>query len=158
MADRQKQEHTKHTKHTEHTEHMIYLEIPSELRFIHILDAIVPKIVREMGFDDESAEQINLSVIEAGTNAIKHGNGNDPKKTVNFRFCISDSKITIFVKDHGKGFNPDVIGNPLDPGNLLKPSGRGIFLMKVFMDETEFKVLPGRGTEVKIVKYKPNRQ
>lgn len=137
-----------------HIEHIIHLEIPSDLKFIHILDAVVVRIIKEMGFDDESAEQINLSVIEAGTNAIRHGNGNDPQKTVKFRFCISDSKVAIFVKDQGKGFNPDEVGDPLDPDNLLKSSGRGIFLMKVFMDETEFMIHPDEGVEVKIVKYK----
>lgn len=132
----------------------IVLDIPSEFRHIYLLDLVLSYIAKEMDFDEEIKEQINLAVIEAGTNAIKHGNKNDPAKSVHFRFDLSDNKLTVLVKDCGSGFEPDEIDDPLSPENFMKPCGRGIFLMKALMDEVEFKVSESCGTEVKMVKYK----
>ncbi|HGE69732.1 TPA: ATP-binding protein [Candidatus Poribacteria bacterium] len=132
----------------------IILDIPSEFKHIYLLDLVVSYVSKEMGFNEETKEQVNLAVIEAGTNAIKHGNKNDPSKNVHFRFDISDDKLTIFVKDHGCGFDPSSIEDPLSPENFMKPCGRGIFLMKALMDEVDFIESDDCGTEVKMVKYK----
>jgi len=132
---------------------IIRLEIPSEMKLIYVLDAVISEILREMEFDDEAVEQANLAVIEAGTNAILHGNGNDPNKLVHFQFCVGEDKLTVIVKDEGRGFNPDKIPNPLDPENLFNTTGRGIFLMRTLMDEINYSK---NGTEVQMVKYKFN--
>ena len=132
----------------------IALNIPSEDKYIYLLDLVISYVAKEMEFDEETREQVNLAIIEAGTNAIKHGNGSDPKKTTLFRFCIEDDKLVVFVKDCGQGFDPEDVGNPLSPENFMKPSGRGIFLMKALMDEVEYSVKSGNGTEVRLVKYK----
>lgn len=132
----------------------ITLDIPSEVRHIYLLDNVLSYVAREMNFDDETREQVNLAVIEAGTNAIKHGNKNDPNKMVHFRFNISNDKLTIYVKDYGCGFDPSDIDDPLSPENVMKPCGRGIFLMKALMDKVEFTMFEECGTEVKMVKYK----
>jgi len=108
-----------------------------------------------MEFDDEAVEQANLAIIEAGTNAILHGNSNDPNKRVYFQFLLSEDKLTVAVKDEGKGFNPDGVPNPLDPENLLNTTGRGIFLMRTLMDEISYNQ---NGTEVQMVKYKFNER
>jgi serine/threonine-protein kinase RsbW len=132
----------------------IILSIPSEDKYVYLLDLVISYAAREMEFDEETREQVNLAVIEAGTNAIKHGNKNDPNKSAQFRFLIAEDKLTIFVKDCGTGFNPENVGNPLSPENFMKPSGRGIFLMKALMDEVEYFVEENVGTEVRMVKYK----
>jgi len=137
---------------TDRTEEII-LDIPSEDRHIYLLDMVLSYIIKEMGFDEETSENVNLAIIEAGTNAIKHGNGNDPGKLVHFRFCISADKLTVFVKDSGHGFDLENVGDPLSPENFMKPCGRGIFLMKALMDEVEYKC-ENSGTEVRLVKYK----
>jgi len=134
-------------------EHIIRLEIPSEIQLIYVLDAVVSEILREMEFDDEAVEQANLAVIEAGTNAILHGNSSDPNKRVYFQFLVGEDKLTVIVKDEGEGFNPDLVPNPLDLENLLSTSGRGIFLMRTFMDEVNYSE---NGTKVQMVKYKFN--
>jgi serine/threonine-protein kinase RsbW len=108
-----------------------------------------------MEFDDEAVEQANLAVIEAGTNAILHGNGNNPNKRVHFQFCIGEDKLTVIVKDEGRGFDPDKVPNPLDPENLFNTTGRGIFLMRTLMDEINYSE---NGTEVQMVKYKFNEK
>ena len=140
----------------ERTDHKgeIVLSIPSEDRYIYLLDLVVSYVTKEMEFDEETTEQVNLAVIEAGTNAIKHGNGNDPGKTAQFRFCIAEDKLTVFVRDSGPGFDPEDVGDPLSPENFMKPCGRGIFLMNALMDEVEYDTGGNRGTEVRLVKYK----
>jgi len=76
----------------------IILDIPSEFKHIYLLDLVISYVSKEMGFNEETKEQVNLAVIEAGTNAIKHGNKNDPSKNVHFRFDISNDKLTILLK------------------------------------------------------------
>ena len=131
--------------------YVIKLEIPSEIKLIYVLDSIISEILREMEFDEESREQVNLAVIEAGTNAIKHGNQNDPNKTAYFQFGVYPDKITIKVRDEGKGFEIEQVDDPLDPENLLRTNGRGIFLIQACMDEIEFNEI---GNEISMIKYK----
>jgi serine/threonine-protein kinase RsbW len=135
----------------------ITLSIPSADRFVYLLDLVVSYVAREMEFDEETTEQVNLAIIEAGTNAIRHGNGNNPEKTALFRFLIQEDKLVVFVKDSGTGFNPEEVGDPLSPENFMKPCGRGIFLMRALMDEVEYSV-EEIGTEVRLVKYKESQE
>jgi serine/threonine-protein kinase RsbW len=132
----------------------IILDIPSEFKHIYLLDLVLSYIAKEMGFDEETKEQVNLAVIEAGTNAIKHGNKSDPTKAVHFSFGLSDDVLKISIKDCGAGFKPDEIDDPLSPENFMKPCGRGIFLMKALMDEVEFEINGNCGTEVRMIKYR----
>ena len=132
-------------------EHTIQLEIPSKIKLIYVLDAVASEILQEMEFDEETAEQANLAVIEAGTNAILHGNGNDANKRVYIQFLVGEDKLTVMIRDEGQGFNPNAVPDPLDPDNILNASGRGIFLMQMLMDEVSYNE---QGTEVQMVKYK----
>jgi len=136
----------------------IVLCIPSDDKYIHLVDLVVSYIAKEMGFDEEVEQQLELAVIEAGTNAIKHGNRDDPEKVVQFRFRIAEDRLTAFVKDCGPGFDLEGIGDPLSPGNLMKPCGRGIFLMRALMDEVEYNMDESCGTQVRLVKYKNSSQ
>lgn len=132
----------------------VVLNIPSADRYVHLVDVVVSYIADEMQFDEVAKEKLELAIIEAATNAIKHGNRNDPEKMVQFRFCITEDKLTVFVKDSGSGFDPEGIKDPLSMENLMKPCGRGIFLMRTLMDEVEYKTSEGSGTEVRMVKYR----
>ena len=105
-----------------------------------------------MEFDEETTEQVSLAVIEAGTNAIKHGNEEDLNKRAYFEFIVHADKLTIVVQDEGKGFKREEVADPLDPANLLKSSGRGIFLMEACMDSVTYEK---SGTIIKMVKHKP---
>ncbi len=138
---------------TENAGKIVEVNIPSELKFVDILDSVVSRILKQMEFDEDAQSEINLALIEAGTNAIKHGNENDPKKTVKCAFKLEDNKLTIQIKDSGKGFDPSKIDASISPENLLEASGRGIFLVNVLMDEVEYK-FDLNGTEVRMVKYK----
>jgi serine/threonine-protein kinase RsbW len=91
-------------------------------------------------------------VRESVTNAILHGNKLDQDKRVGLRFSISGNRLVIRVRDEGEGFDESKLPNPLDPENLLKPSGRGIFYVRSFMDEVKCVHLPGGGWEVRMEK------
>jgi len=136
---------------TPNRKYVIKFDMPSEIELIYVLDALSNEILKEMGFNEEDVEQANLAIIEAGSNAIKHGNRNDPNKRVNFQFHLGEDKLTVVVQDEGKGFDTNKLPDPLDPENLLKTNGRGIFLMQICMNEVTFDK---KGSEVRMVKYK----
>ncbi len=126
--------------------------ISSALENLDLIQTLTDCITQFMSFDEDSAHWIGMSVRESVTNAIQHGNKLDASKCVDIRFEVASDQLRISVKDQGNGFQPDTVANPLDPGNLLKPSGRGIFYIRTFMDEVEFRSLSGGGTEVYMVK------
>jgi serine/threonine-protein kinase RsbW len=90
-----------------------------------------------------------LAMQEAGTNALKHGNGYSQNLTVLVRYHVGDDEVFVEVEDEGPGFDPDDVANPLDPENVERPSGRGLFLMRRYMDEVRYE---GRGNRVVLVK------
>ncbi len=132
-------------------EQVITLSLPSSMQHVSLLDVVITEILREMNFAEELQMQVNLAVIEAGTNAIKHGNKEDLGKRADFQFILSEEKLTIIIQDQGPGFTREDVADPLDPANLLKSSGRGIFLMEECMDSVDFEA---KGTIIKMVKYK----
>ena len=134
------------------TEQVIRLDLPSSIQHVYLLDTIVLEILKEMEFDEETCEQVSLAVIEAGTNAIKHGNKETLNKQAHFEFIVQPDKLTVVVQDEGKGFKREEVADPLDPANLLKSSGRGIFLMEACMDSVTYEK---SGTMVTMVKHKP---
>jgi serine/threonine-protein kinase RsbW len=94
-----------------------------------------------------------IAVTEAVNNAIKHGNKADPKKKVRIHFELFDDSIVVKVADEGRGFDPDRLRDPLDPENILRESGRGIFILRALMDDVSF-CFSDSGTEVTLVKKK----
>jgi serine/threonine-protein kinase RsbW len=133
----------------------IEIRIGSALEYLDLVQTLTDCITEFMGFDDDTAHWIGMSVRESVTNAIQHGNKLDPNKRVDIRFEVTADHLEITVKDEGQGFQIDLLPNPLDPENLLKPSGRGIFYIRSFMDEVEFIPLSQGGMEVHMVKKVP---
>lgn len=99
----------------------------------------VDNIVDECGLDEDPSETFKLILSEAVTNAIVHGNNENPKKSVHIKVEITDSHMSAEVKDEGDGFEPDDKKDPLKEENLLDTGGRGIFLIKQFSDHMEFR-------------------
>jgi serine/threonine-protein kinase RsbW len=126
--------------------------ISSALDNLDLIQNITDCITDFMKFDEDSAHWIGMSVRESVTNAIQHGNKLDLSKTVDICFEVAPDRLSISVKDQGDGFQADKIPNPLDNDNLLKPSGRGIFYIRTFMDEVAFRSLSAGGTEVHMMK------
>jgi serine/threonine-protein kinase RsbW len=130
----------------------IELSIGSALEYLDLVQMVADCITGFMGFDDDAAHWIGMSVRESVTNAIQHGNRLDQSKRVDVRFEVSPEQLDIYVVDQGIGFNIEDLPNPLDPENLLKPSGRGIFYIRSFMDSVEFRQQVGGGMEVHMTK------
>ncbi len=126
--------------------------VSSALDNLDLIQTLTDCITDFMSFDEDSAHWIGMSVRESVTNAIQHGNKLDLSKKVDICFEISPDRLSIVVRDQGNGFRADEIPNPLDCDNLLKPSGRGIFYIRTFMDEVEFRPLAQGGMEVHMVK------
>ena len=99
------------------------------------------------GFSEEERDSLAISVTEIANNAIHHGNKNDPRKKVRVNIRARPGEVRVVIRDQGSGFDPDRLSNPLDPDNLLRESGRGIFICKSLMDEVKFDFSKG-GTEI----------
>lgn len=128
------------------------------LEYLDLVQTVTNCITSFMEFDEDTAHWIGMSVRESVTNAIQHGNKLDPGKLVTIRFEIVPDHLDISVVDQGRGFQVDGLPNPLAPENLLKPSGRGIFYIRSFMDEVEFRPLSHGGMEVHMVKKVSSNQ
>lgn len=135
---------------------VITFSIPSRLELLPVLDRLVQGIAEQMEFDEDAAGEVAISVIEAGTNAIQHGHQHDPRKAVQFRFDLFPDHLLVCVADTGPGFDPATVSmaDPMDPEDLLKSRGRGIFIMRRMMDSVDFEVDPKRGTRVLLTKFK----
>jgi serine/threonine-protein kinase RsbW len=129
-----------------------YLEIESNPNNLILVEEFVNYFAVELGLDEERINGLLLAVTEATTNAIIHGNKNNSLKLVKIYVEVENSILTIRIKDEGIGFDPSLVPDPTNPENLLKDSGRGLYLMRVYMDEMNINVTP-EGTET-ILKLK----
>ena len=134
------------------TANEVDVSICSALDNLDLIQILTDSLTDFMRFDEDSAHWIGMSVRESVTNAIQHGNKLDVNKKVDIRFQVQQDRISIFIKDQGAGFSVEEIPSPLDSENLLKPSGRGIFYIRTFMDEVEFRNLAQGGMEVYMMK------
>lgn len=125
--------------------------IESDLSNVQKVEKITEKIAKYMKFSEEEQDSLAISVTEIVGNAIVHGNKKDKNKKVTVDFDYKDNTITVSIQDEGDGFNEKTIANPLEPENLLKESGRGIFIVRALMDEVDF-IRSKKGTTVRLVK------
>ena len=134
------------------TERTIHIEIPSQLKFIKGIAHNIIADAKLMGYDEADLhDKIPVTVDEAVTNAIKHGNKFQEDKKVYIDIHIDVERIKIVVADEGPGFNVKAVPDPTDPANFLKPSGRGIVFMSIGMDEVRFNE---KGNILTLIKYK----
>lgn len=129
-----------------------YLEVESNPNNLIIVEEFVNYFAIDLGLDEEKINGLLLAVTEATTNAIIHGNKNNSLKLVRISVTVDNSILTIKIKDEGNGFDPSIVPDPTNPENLLKDSGRGLYLMRVYMDSMDINVTP-EGTET-ILKIK----
>ena len=105
------------------------------------------------GFNQEEQDSLAIAVTEMANNAVIHGNKRDLNKKVHVTVEVVDTEVRMTIRDEGKGFNPDTLSNPLDPENLLRESGRGVFIVRSLKDELSYDFSHG-GTQVTIIKRK----
>jgi len=107
-------------------------------------------ILKILNIDKNLLANLNLAISEGLSNAMVHGNKLDPKKNVTILLNWFSDRIEISIKDCGSGFNPDEVPDPTNPENLLKDSGRGIYIMRSFINEVKYN-FTNSGTELVLV-------
>ena len=131
-------------------ENKYHLEVESNAKNLITVEEFVNYFAVDLNINADKIPGLLLAVTEASTNAIIHGNKGDGTKLVIIDVTKEDNQLIIRVKDQGKGFDPAKIPDPTETDNLLKDSGRGIYLMRVYMDDLKFNVTP-EGTETILI-------
>jgi serine/threonine-protein kinase RsbW len=133
----------------------VRVEFGSAFDMLDFVQVVSDHLGKMAGLDEDQNHWVSVAVRESVVNAIKHGNKNDPDKRVVVEFSPmppnGEGEFVIRIADQGEGFEPEDVADPLAPENILKSSGRGIFLIRNFMDEVKHTRIPG-GMEVRMVK------
>jgi serine/threonine-protein kinase RsbW len=130
----------------------VRLVLSSEIRLVDVVHGAAERMAGIAGFDDDDALNMGLAVREAVINAIVHGNGQDASRKVDLLLKVRPRSITARVRDQGKGFDAAATPDPTSGDNLLYTSGRGILLIRAFVDKVNFKYREGHGMEVTLTK------
>jgi serine/threonine-protein kinase RsbW len=133
----------------------VRLEFSSAFEMLDFVQVVSDHIGHDVGLDDDAIHWVGVAIRESVINAIKHGNQNDRTKHVFVEFEVpacSVPELMIRVRDQGPGFDPNTLADPLAPENLLKSSGRGIFLIRSFMDDVQMQRAPEGGMEILMIK------
>ena len=134
---------------------LVRLEFTTAFEMLDLVQVVGDEMARDFGLDEDAVHWVDVAVRESVINAIKHGNRYDTSKHVFVEFECDPRELTIRVRDQGEGFEPEEIADPLAPENLLKASGRGIFLIRSFMDDMRLERAPQGGMVVRMTKRRP---
>jgi serine/threonine-protein kinase RsbW len=116
------------------------------------IEAVADKLAAEAGLNEDERFHVTMAVREAAVNAVLHGNEYDPGRQIAVGLENTGKSLVFTIADEGTGFNPETLPDPLAPENLLRGTGRGIFLIRSLMDEVHFRQLHP-GTEMTLVKH-----
>jgi serine/threonine-protein kinase RsbW len=134
----------------------IRLDFRSTLDMLDLVQGVGDHVGRMAGLDEDALHWLGVAIRESVINAVRHGNQNDTTKRVHVEFTrLGDeggAGVSIRVRDEGQGFDPETLPDCCDPENLLKSSGRGIFMMRSFMDELVLRRAAEGGMEVMMIK------
>ena len=139
---------TPETKHLEVT-------LDTHVESVNLAEEMCLRVAEAAGFGEDECYRIGMAVREGVINAFHYGNQEKPEKKIHLAIDLSADQMVIHVMDEGKGFKLVDVPDPLAEENLLSTSGRGIFLMRAFMDE--FDVVSGKtgGAEIIMAKKLP---
>ena len=116
------------------------------------VEAAADKLAAEAGLNEDERFHVTMAVREAAVNAVLHGNEYDPTREIAVGLENTGKALVFTIADEGRGFSPEAVPDPLAPENLLRGTGRGIFLIRSLMDEVHFRQLHP-GTELTLVKH-----
>jgi serine/threonine-protein kinase RsbW len=137
------------------TAQRIEVTLETLLESVDLAESIVMRIAEASGFDDDDVHKIGMAVREGVINAYNYGNQHDRRKKIHMTVELDPDRMVVRVLDQGKGFELTEVPDPLAEENLLRTSGRGIFLMRSFMDEFLVRHGPGGGAELIMAKRLP---
>jgi serine/threonine-protein kinase RsbW len=131
----------------------VSLTLASTIESVDTVERTAEDFAHRAGFNTDTVPNIVMAVREAVINAVLHGNAYNPSKNITVAFETSSDSLTVRICDQGPGFDSYSLPDPLAPENLLRGSGRGIFLIRAFMDEVHFRKLHP-GTELTLIKHR----
>jgi len=126
--------------------------LDSTLDSVDHAEELAVAVAQRAGMDEDDLMKVGMAIRESVVNAVVHGNRYNSNKKVRFSVSNDGQRFTVQVGDEGEGFDFNSIPDPLAPENLMRTSGRGIFLIKSFMDDVQLRRLESGGTEVTLVK------
>jgi len=135
----------------------VSLTLDSTLDSVNKVEQTAEDYAQRVGFDEDDVPNIAMAVREAAVNAVVHGNAYHADKHITASFETTAESMIIRIADQGPGLDPDTVPDPLAPENILRGSGRGIFLIRAFMDEVNFRQLHP-GTELTLIKHRTPAQ
>jgi serine/threonine-protein kinase RsbW len=140
-----------------HVPETVERSLDSTLESVDSAEELALGLAERAGFGDDDLMKIGMAVRESMVNAVVHGNRYNANKKVRFSVTHSQENLTIRIADEGEGFDVETLPDPLAPENLMRTSGRGIFLIRSFMDEFDIRRRDRGGMEVTLVKYTGSR-
>ena len=132
-------------------------KLSSTMESVEVVETAADELAVEAGLDEDQRFHIAMAVREAAINAVLHGNEYDPARQIEVALENTGKDLMITIADQGRGFDPDKIPDPLAKENILRGTGRGIFLIRSLMDEVHFRQLHP-GTELTLVKHIEQKQ
>jgi serine/threonine-protein kinase RsbW len=127
--------------------------LDSRIESVEQAEAEAERVAERAGFDEGERHRIAMAVREITVNAVMHGNAYDRGKKVTIEFDLSPDNLIVSIRDEGHGFDTTGVADPLAPENLLRQSGRGIFLARAFMDAVDVQA-SSSGTSVRLIKHR----
>lgn len=128
-------------------------DLNSTLESVDSAEELALELARETGLGEEDVDKIGMAVRESMVNAVVHGNHYNANKKVHLSVSRYPERFVVKIADQGQGFDVNALPDPSAEDNILRTSGRGIFLIRTFMDEFQVRRLEPEGTEVTLVKY-----
>ena len=133
----------------------IEVTLETLLESVDLAESIVKRVAEASGFEEDDIHKIGMAVREGVINAYNYGNQHDREKKIRIVVELEPEKMIVHVVDEGKGFELTEVPDPLAEENLLRTSGRGIFLMRAFMDDLHVRPAPSGGAELIMSKRFP---
>jgi len=130
-------------------------ELASSLDSVDWAEAHVTALAKDLGFDEDSCHEIGIAVREAMVNAVVHGNHYSADKKAQLNLEVGDDALAMTIDDQGTGLDLATLPDPLAEENLLRPSGRGLLIVRAFMDDFTVERRAEGGTRLRLVKNRP---
>ena len=141
------------SKDSHHEQETVDRTLDSTLESVDAAEEIALDVAQRAGFDEDDLMKIGMAVRESMVNAVVHGNRYNAHKKVHFSVGKNSERFTVRIADEGEGFDFENLADPLAPENLMRTSGRGIFLVRSFVDDFQIRRRAPAGIEVTLVKY-----
>ena len=132
--------------------------LDTELESVDLAESIVMRVAEAAGFDEDEVHKLGMAVREGVVNAYNYGNAQDRQKKILLTVEFEQDQMIVHIVDEGMGFDLKDVADPLAEENLLRTSGRGIFLMRAFTDELAVRRGPTGGADLMMCKKVPDRK